>query len=71
MKSKFWNNIKSMSGLELSTKLGEFQNKLFKLKFRHSTSSVKNPLEIREIRRNVARIKTLIAQKKRESKQDK
>jgi large subunit ribosomal protein L29 len=65
MKSKLWNDIKNMADVELSAKLGELQDKLFKLKFRHhSTAPVKNPLEIREIRRNIARIKTLIAQKK-------
>jgi large subunit ribosomal protein L29 len=64
MKSKLWNDIKNMSDVELSANLSELQDKLFKLKFRHSMSLVKNPLEIREIKRNIARIKTLIAQKK-------
>ncbi|MDR2645478.1 MAG: 50S ribosomal protein L29 [Endomicrobium sp.] len=64
MKSKLWNDIKNMVDVELSAKLSELQDKLFKLKFRHSTAPVKNPLEIREIKRNIARIKTLIAQKK-------
>jgi large subunit ribosomal protein L29 len=64
MKSKLWNDIKNMVDVELSAKLSELQDKLFKLKFRHSMSPVKNPLEIRKIRRNIARIKTLIAQKK-------
>ncbi|MDR3196105.1 MAG: 50S ribosomal protein L29 [Endomicrobium sp.] len=61
MKSKLWNEMKNMSGVELNAKLAELQDKLFKLKFRHLTAPVKNPLEIREIRRNIARIKTLIA----------
>jgi large subunit ribosomal protein L29 len=63
MKSKLWNELKHMTDVELNAKLAELQDKLFKLKFRHSTSPVKNPLKIREIRRNIARIKTLIAQK--------
>jgi large subunit ribosomal protein L29 len=66
MKNKSWNEMKSMTDVELGAKLNELQDKLFKLKFRHSTSPVKNPLEIREIRRNVARIKTLVAQKNSE-----
>ncbi|MCA6072789.1 MAG: 50S ribosomal protein L29 [Endomicrobium sp.] len=64
MKSKDWNEMKNMTDVELGAKLSELQDKLFKLKFRHLTTPVKNPLEIRDIRRNVARIKTLIAQKK-------
>jgi large subunit ribosomal protein L29 len=66
MKSKNWNEIKNMSKVELNTKLSELQDKIFRLRFRHSTAPVKNPLEIREIRKNVARIKTLITQKKKD-----
>jgi large subunit ribosomal protein L29 len=68
MKSKLWNDIKNMTDVELSSKLGELQDKLFKLKFRHSTAPVKNPLEIREIRKNIARIKTFNKLQKKESK---
>ncbi|AKL98680.1 50S ribosomal protein L29 [Endomicrobium proavitum] len=64
MKSKNWQETKNMSEAELKAKLGDLQDKLFKLKFRHTTAPVKNPLEIRSIRRNIARIKTLLAQKK-------
>ncbi|MDR1926571.1 MAG: 50S ribosomal protein L29 [Endomicrobium sp.] len=64
MKNKNWNEIKNMTNIELNSKLSELQSKFFKLKFRHSTVPVKNPLEIREIRRNIARIKTFIAQNK-------
>ncbi len=68
MKSKNWNEIKSMSKVELNAKLSELQDKIFRLRFRHSTAPVKNPLEIRGIRKDIARIKTLIAQKKRLNK---
>jgi large subunit ribosomal protein L29 len=68
MKSKNWNEIKNMSKVELNAKLSELQDKIFRLRFRHSTVPVKNPLEIREIKKDIARIKTLIAQKKRLNK---
>jgi len=64
MKSKNWNEMKSLSSAELNVKLVDFQDKLFKLKFRHSAAPLKNGLEIRNLRRNVARVKTLLAQKK-------
>jgi large subunit ribosomal protein L29 len=64
MKSRNWNELKNMTGVELNVELNELQDKLFKLKFRHLTATVKNPLEIRKIRRSIARLKTLIAQKK-------
>jgi large subunit ribosomal protein L29 len=63
------NEAKNMSDIELNVSLVELQDKLFKLKFRHSsTGSIKNPLEIREMRRSIARIKTFIAQKKESNK---
>jgi len=65
MKQKNWQEIKSMSDAELNAKLVEMEDKYFKLKFRNSTAPVKNPLEIRELRKNIARIKTLLAEQKK------
>jgi large subunit ribosomal protein L29 len=64
MKSENWNEIKNITNVELSSRLRELQDRLFKLKFRHSSVPLKNPLEIRETRRIIARIKTLIVLKK-------
>jgi large subunit ribosomal protein L29 len=64
MKSKNWNEIKNLSDVELNAKLSDLKDKIFKLKFRHSTAPLKNGLEIRGIRRDIARIKTLLNQKK-------
>ena len=60
MKQKNWQEIKSMSSVELNAKLVELEDKYYKLKFRNSTATVKNPLEIREMRKTIARIKTLL-----------
>jgi large subunit ribosomal protein L29 len=68
MKGKNWNEIKNMSKVELNAKLSELQDRIFKLRFRHSTAPIKNPLEIREVRKDIARIKTLIAQGKKLNK---
>jgi len=65
MKNDKWSEIKNMTVAELKKKLSDLQDKIFKLKFHHSVTPVKNPLEIREIRRNIARVKTLIAQKEK------
>jgi large subunit ribosomal protein L29 len=69
MKSKNWNEMKNMLDVELDAKLSELQDKIFRLRFRHSTAPVKNPLEIREIRKDIARTKTLIAQRKKIKKE--
>ena len=65
MKQKNWQEIKSMSSVELNAKLVELEDKYYKLKFINSTAPVKNPLEIREMRRTIARIKTLLAEQKK------
>ncbi|OEG70070.1 hypothetical protein ATZ36_01615 [Candidatus Endomicrobiellum trichonymphae] len=69
MKSKNWNEMKNMLDVELSEKLSELQDKIFRLRFRHSMAPVKNPLEIREIRKDIARTKTLITQRKKTKKE--
>jgi large subunit ribosomal protein L29 len=60
MKAKVWQEMKSLSDVELQAKLRDAEEKLFRLKFRHSTTPVKNPLEIRIIKKNIAKIRTLL-----------
>jgi len=62
MKAKSWQEMKNLSSAELDAKLRENEEKLFRMKFRHSSTPLKNPLEIRETRRVVAKLKTLIKQ---------
>ncbi|MCL2334518.1 MAG: 50S ribosomal protein L29 [Endomicrobia bacterium] len=65
MKSKNWTEMKNMSDAELNAKLNDFEDRLFKLKFRHAAAPLKNGLEIRSLRRDIARVKTLLAQRKK------
>lgn len=60
MKTKLWLEMKNLSLAELSSKIIEIQNKLFKIRFQNAVSPIKNPLEIRELRKDVARLKTLL-----------
>ena len=65
MKSKELNiKLNSLSTEELQEMLVKTENELNKLKMSHKTAELENPLEIRFVRRNVARINTEI--KKRE-----
>ncbi|MFN3966784.1 MAG: 50S ribosomal protein L29 [Endomicrobiia bacterium] len=63
MKKNQWQEFKNMTLQELRLKLEEFQNKLLKLKIQHESAPLKNPLEIRELRRDIARLKTLLREK--------
>ncbi|MEC9065299.1 MAG: 50S ribosomal protein L29 [Bacteroidota bacterium] len=56
--------IKNMSPDELNEKLTESINELKQLKFNHSVQSIENPLQIKVLRRQIARMKTIINEKK-------
>ena len=43
---------------ELNDKLGAFQKNLHDMKLTHAVSPLENPLQIRNIRRTIARLKT-------------
>ncbi len=53
-----------MSPDELNEKLTESINELKQLKFNHSVQSIENPLQIKVLRRQIARMKTIINEKK-------
>ena len=57
------NKIKEMSSPELEKELGELKTELFKLKFSLATNGLDNPMKIKEVRKNIARIKTELRQR--------
>ena len=50
---------------ELKIELVDMKKRLFNLRFQQATNQLKNTSEIKIVRRNIARIQTLIAQKQR------
>jgi large subunit ribosomal protein L29 len=68
MKAKVWQEIKNLTEPELQLKLRENEEKLFRMKFKHATTPMKNGLEIRTLRRMIARIKTLMQEQTLNSK---
>ena len=48
------------SEAELRAELAQTREKLFRLKFKHAVSPVKNPLEMRNLRRHAARLATWV-----------
>jgi len=63
MKAKQWQDIRNMADAEMAAKLNETKEKLFRLKFKHFATPVKNSLEIRGLRRLVARLNTLLKER--------
>jgi large subunit ribosomal protein L29 len=51
--------IKELSEGELGTKLKDLVQSLFNLRFQHQTGQLENPRRIEQIRRDIARIKTV------------
>jgi large subunit ribosomal protein L29 len=57
------NEIKSLSAEELKGKLAQEVETLQKLKFAQAISPIENPMQIRNLRRSIARIKTELTAK--------
>ena len=54
------NEIRKMSAAELDAKLVELKKNLFMLRMQHATSQLDNPLQIAVVKKDIARIKTII-----------
>ena len=57
------NEIREMSVDDLKTKIEELTKERFNLRFRSATESIENPMRFRAIRRDIARIKTVLRQR--------
>jgi len=55
--------LRELSVVELEQKLNETMQKLLQLKFKNVSGQLKNPLDIRILRRDIARMKTILAEK--------
>ena len=63
MKTKEKDALKAKSADELRGDLHKSREQYFKLRFRHRSAPLKNPLELRGLRRQVARLETLLKAK--------
>ena len=60
------NKIREMSELELNAELLKMKKDLFNLRFQLVTGQLENPVKLRETKRDIARIKTIIREKELE-----
>ena len=58
------NKIREMSSPDLEKELGELKTELFKLKFSLATNGLDNPLKIKEVKRDIAKINTVLTERK-------
>jgi large subunit ribosomal protein L29 len=62
MKTK---ELRDKTDNELETRRHELVEQLFKLRFQRATGRVENPMKIRQVKREIARIKTLLGERSR------
>ena len=60
MKAK---EIKEMSNDELVAKLDSLKEELFNLRFRHATGQLENPNVLSGVKKDIARVKTVIRER--------
>ena len=61
--NKYVEGLKGKSAAELQEELVAAKKELFNLRFQNATNQLDNTSRIKEVRKNIARIQTLIAQK--------
>ncbi|MGI6112582.1 MAG: 50S ribosomal protein L29 [Mahellales bacterium] len=59
--------IREMSSLELEEKLSELKGELFNLRFQLATGQLENPSRIREVKKSIARVKTIMRERELKS----
>ena len=63
MKAKEINQVRGLSVEKLEEKLQELKKDLFMLRMQHATNQLDNPLQIAAVKKDIARIKTIIREK--------
>ena len=54
------NEIKDLSVAELNEKLAELKQELFNLRFQHAVNQLDNPMRMKAVKKDIARVKTFI-----------
>ena len=58
------NKIKEMSSPDLEKELGELKSELFKLRFSLATNGLDNPMKIKDVKKDIAKINTVLTERK-------
>lgn len=63
MKSNKINEYKDMTVEDLQKELKNLKSELFKLRFQHALNGLDNPKKITQVKKNIARVNTVITSK--------
>ncbi|MBE7014287.1 MAG: 50S ribosomal protein L29 [Ruminococcaceae bacterium] len=58
-----FNEIVEMADIELNQKLAELKSELFNLRFQLEINQLDNPMRIKEVKKNIAQIKTVLRER--------
>ena len=61
--------LREMSQDELQQNLADLKSELFNLRFQLATGQLENPMRIREVKKDIARIKTILRERELKAKQ--
>ena len=56
-------DIRELSDADLHARLGELEEEQFRLKFRSATEALENPMRLRSVRKDIARVKTILRER--------
>jgi large subunit ribosomal protein L29 len=52
--------MRNMTVIELNAEFKKLKNELFNLRFQHVTGQLENPIKMRDVKKQIARVKTII-----------
>ena len=55
--------MREMTEVELTAELEKMKKELFNLRFQHVTGQLENPVKMRELKKDIARVKTILREK--------
>lgn len=55
--------IREKSQLELQKELSDLKSELFKLRFQLATNQLENPMKLKDVKKSIARVKTIIRER--------
>ena len=55
--------IRELSVAELNEKLSDLKAELFNLRFQHAINQLENPMKLKDVKKDIARVKTILREK--------
>ena len=58
--------VRDMTDLELDTKLADLKKEHFALRFQHAVNQLENPMRLKAVKKDIARVKTILRERTRD-----